>query len=381
MTPPIRVTAAQSAQVHHALGDRTPADLLDVTVPALSALLTKSSASAARAPLRTELQWIGTQLAALPALGRVAVATTLTPLLAWVGLPRWSTVQVCAGLTVSPSGVAASSSDAPDPQLSANALSLGCTAKQEVAPWTSSGWPNRDAVETSLPASVDGRRVAAASGMRQHYVGTLRRELARVWAPALAAKPTITAAVAADLLSRQLHVTLVAPASRSDVEQALASPDPAAVSAELLFGLVTYPQGIGRGTVPTHTSSSPPAAHTSQTGSSFADAIADELRARLTGDATIHASAARMVQFLYSTSTSLYSLGPSAKPSLIATIFGYWITGHALPGYRLRAGGICTKAYWACREISSATPVPALQTAAAARVLLHPTNDLYPFAF
>lgn len=380
VTPPTQVTAGLSAQVRRSLADRNPSDLLDVTVPALSSL-TKSSASAAPARLRTELQWIGTQLTELPVLGRVAVATTLTPLLAWVGLPRWATAQVCAGLSVSPSGVAASSSAAPDPQLSANALALGCTAKQDVPPWTSSGWPNRNTIETSLPASVDGMRVAAAAGTTQRYFDTLRRELARVWAPALAAKPSTTVAVAADLLSRQLHVPLVAPASRADVEKALASADPTAATAELLLGLVTYPHGIGRGTVPAPTSSSPSDARTSRTGADLAVAIADELGARLTGNMATHASAARTVQALYSPSTSIYSLEPSAQASLIATIFGYWITRHALPEARLRASGMCTKGYWACLDDSSSTQVPALQIAAAAQVLLHPTNDSYPFAF
>ncbi|PZS19254.1 MAG: hypothetical protein DLM57_04475 [Pseudonocardiales bacterium] len=378
VTPPTPVMAGVSAQVDRALADRSPADLFDVTVPALSSL-TKTFASSARARLRTEMQWIGTQLAELPALGRVAVATTLTPLLAWVGLPRWSVAQVCAGLFVSPSGVAASNSDVPDPQLSANALSLGCTTKQDVPPWTTSGWPNRNAVEASLPASVDGMRVAAGAGTTEHYVGTLRRELAQVWAPALAAKPSTPVAVAADLLSRQLHVPLVAPASRSGVERALANPDPAAATAELLLGLVTFPRGIGDGTVPARTPSSPIDARTSRPGADLAVAIADELRARLTGDLTFHASAARTMLALYS--TSLYSLRPSTKASLIATIFGYWITKHALPEARLRASGICTKGYWLCHDDSSSTQVPALQTAAAAQVLLHPTNDSYPFGF
>lgn len=374
---PAAVTAATAVQVHHALTDQNPADLLDGTVPALASL-TPQAAAQDRPALAIELAWVQAQLPRLPVLGRVAVATALAPVSAQAGAPRWAPATVCAGLRVSPSGVAASASTAPDPQLTANALALGCLTQQSVPPWTLSGWPNTDAVTTSLPASVDGFRVAAGAGLTRRYAGQLRSELMQVWAPAYVAKPTATVAVAADLLARELNVPLVAPESSAGVHLALASTDPRSATTALLQAAVTYPKGI-QGDRPANAGLFPVPA--GQPAAALTAAVADELRARVTADAALHRSAVAVIATLRLRSTALYTLGSATVPSLLATIFGSWIMGRPLSGAALRSAGICGPGYWSCVDDSGSTRVPALQTAAAVEVLSQPGSDSYPFAF
>jgi hypothetical protein len=376
VSAPALVRAAAAAQVRDALHDRTAADLLGRIVPALASLSAGPRVAAGPA-LGDELRWIAGKLATISPLARVSVAAALAPVLARAGLPHWPTAEICADLDLSSAGVAASTGSAPDPQLTDNALALGCAAHQVVPPWTPLGWPSRDAIDMSLPASVDGLRVAAAVGSAAQYAPFVGRELNQVWAPSLGRQDDPSIAAAADTLARELRRRPAAPASRPAVLTAVRSADPRAATPELLLGLLTFPRGLdgARSTTP------PKRTSRASDASDLTLAIADELRFRLTRNPSLHATALRLLRPL-ALPSSLYALATADHASLFATVFGNWITGRPLPLAALRHAGSCGATAWpSCTDGDPATTVPALQIAAAAAVLDHPAPAGYPFAY
>lgn len=379
--PPTAVVEHVSRQVPGAINDRRPADLLPFIVPVLSSL-SGSVPPEQAGQLGNTLNWIQSQLFTLPVLARMSIATSLRPLIASLGQPWWRAAEICPGLDISLAGVSAVKAARPDPQLTAEALSLGCIERQQVPAWSPSGWPNVQTVSASLPASVDGMRVAVAIGATSRYMSALQRQFRLVWVPALGAHPSEPAAVAADLMARLLGLPPVVTRSASQIADALATDTPNTLS-ELLLGLVTHPNGITQ----TTGQATAAAASTSASGSAggsgsgpLAEAVVDELKARLAHAPDDHVAALALLNTLQA-GPDLYALTPAGSPSLTATIIAAWIRRTPLPSAALHVAGICRSEYSCTYGTPPTATAPPLQTAAAAAVLANPADNLFPFSF
>jgi len=380
LSPPAAVADALAKQVPRAIDDRHTADILSFTVPVIASLSTSGVAAQADL-LRTELNWIQAQQGTLPVLARISIATSLKPVVRSLGAPPWNTDVLCSGLGISPDGVTAIQGTSPDPQLTAQALSLGCIKQQALPPWSPAGWPNSQAISASLPSSVDGMRVATFLEDGSKYADSLRAELQRVWVPAFKGQPTGPESVAADLMAGQLGLPLIVAPSANDIRDALATNSSNTVS-ELLVGLDAYPAGIVAPTV----QSIGAAAVTPTGGASdetsldpLTNGVVDELKARLTHVATEHVAALAVLSSLR-TGPSLYASAPGGSTSLTATMIAAWITGTKLPTVALERARICQSEY-ACTGGNPPTAIPELQVAAAVVALATPAANQVPISF
>jgi hypothetical protein len=371
--PPTQVVSGEHRRLLAVLGDRRRRDIPKRIVPVLSAA-GNSDIAARRSAAGSELRWLGRQIAGLAAPARLSMYSSLAKAYDDAGLRSWMSRRACRGISPASKLTVPGSTEA-DPQLRAEAVGIGCVKTVDAPPWTASGWPGQQAIAESLPASVDGMRLARASGVGQKYVNLVRRQLSTTWAPQIRRSPGTTIAVAGDLLCRELFVPLLSPVTRAMAEHALAQAPSGAGIVPLLLGLIAYPRGLS--------DSAPPNTRT-ETGDGsdqFQAAQFYELQSRLSNNADEHATALHIVQrFEVKGEAGVYALSKGGAASLVATIFGNWIARKPLQSAGLSRVGLCT-GYWRCKGDGNAGILPPLMIAAAAAVLAQQSNGSYPFAY
>lgn len=171
------------------------------------ASVSHSFVSAHRAELRSYLPLLGAWIRSLPAIFQVAYASQLIQISSTVGLD-WKSGRFCAR------GLAADLKQFGDPQMDYDARLAGCHIHISPPAYTPIGWPDTPVLGDPLLNTVDGIKVALATGRVAAFRRPVIKELETVWLPELRRQGVhaqLLEGVAALILGHLLHVSVKLP--------------------------------------------------------------------------------------------------------------------------------------------------------------------------
>jgi hypothetical protein len=321
------------------------------------AAVTPAQVRAAGPELRADLAWVAGQFPAMAPVERLTAASALRPVWTTAGMAPPAAAVICAGID---GGVRVAPGTGIDPQATAKAVEAGCGVAVAPPPWTPLGWPDGGAVAGAVQASVDGMRIADATGVGDRYRPRLLTQLTSVWlAPATGAAADPVALAMLCRLAGLPAVTAARPAAEPSVDVA-----PTALPQLVLAWLERTPAG---------------ALATPATGADVLSAAADEVAYRIGGDRRFHSAAATVLAGL-ATGGGLYAAtGGAARPSVVATALADWILGAPVPVAALQRAGLCDHRLSCGVPGAGPTDLDSpLRATAAVAALLHPDAASFP---
>lgn len=353
---PLVVSKLLKRDVVFALLDRQPQDLS--TIVSLLISLSAGDASHYATQIMATLSWINSIKADVSPPAQLALSTSLAPVAATVHDPHWAGISLCRGVTISNGEVVVSSSSNPDPQLTVDAVSLGCISKPSYPPVTTDGWPNIVAISENLQASIDGLRLASEVEEEGQFTTGIKTELTKVWIPDSNHNPGEIGGIVE--IEPLLGLKSTAPPGlQAQVASALTNPNPSNIA--LLAGALFVGKRFSIQEVRIAAS----LARKLPSGG-IGEALTLELLSELATSRYLHLEAIQALAG-YQVTRGVYSIAAHGRPSIWASIIGDWVVKQQVPLKKLESIGQCSS-ITSCSETSSngrKTLQPSLQIAAA----------------